>query len=47
MVIIGVHTQPKYAANETGALANVYDYAAKTFKTKVWQFAFLIIIYYS
>ncbi|KAG8188435.1 hypothetical protein JTE90_008002 [Oedothorax gibbosus] len=34
MIVIGVHTQPKYAANETGALANVYDYAAKAFKTK-------------
>ncbi|GFY60717.1 deoxyribonuclease-1 [Trichonephila inaurata madagascariensis] len=32
MVFIGIHTQPKYASNETSALAKVYDYAVKTFK---------------
>lgn len=35
MLVIGIHTQPKNAANETGALADVYDYAAKVFKIKV------------
>ncbi|GFT77550.1 deoxyribonuclease-1 [Nephila pilipes] len=34
MVFIGIHTQPKYAANETSALANVYDYVVKTFKVE-------------
>ncbi|GIY09166.1 deoxyribonuclease-1 [Caerostris darwini] len=34
MLFIGIHTQPKNAANETGALAKVYDYAVKTFKVK-------------
>ncbi|KAF8767271.1 deoxyribonuclease-1-like [Argiope bruennichi] len=34
MIVIGVHTQPKNAANETSAMAKVYDYAVKTFKVK-------------
>ncbi|GBN22255.1 Deoxyribonuclease-1 [Araneus ventricosus] len=34
MIFIGIHTQPKNAANETSAMAKVYDYAVKTFKVK-------------
>uniref|UniRef100_A0A2L2Y5A6 Deoxyribonuclease-1 n=1 Tax=Parasteatoda tepidariorum TaxID=114398 RepID=A0A2L2Y5A6_PARTP len=34
MIAIGIHTQPKNAANETSSLAQVYDYAAKKFKEK-------------
>ncbi|XP_035230242.1 deoxyribonuclease-1-like 2, partial [Stegodyphus dumicola] len=34
MVVIGIHTQPKNATNETSALAKVYDYAVKTFQVQ-------------
>ncbi|CAL1279619.1 unnamed protein product [Larinioides sclopetarius] len=34
MIFIGIHTQPKNAANETSAMAKVYDYAVETFKVK-------------
>ena len=35
MLAIGIHTQPKNAANETSSLANVYDFAVKKFRVKV------------
>ncbi|XP_054710167.1 deoxyribonuclease-1-like [Uloborus diversus] len=34
MLAIGVHTQPKNAANETSSMATVYDYAKEEFKVE-------------
>lgn len=46
MITIGIHTQPKYAANETSALASVYDFAVKKFKVKVHLKNILLLFYF-